>query len=93
MQNCFLDAKLSKAEVNNGKLSLEAHFIRPFKTMDVWSTDEDIQLEVGGLYGVQLRVKVPNKQTMSSYITMDLGELEAVELEEKERRRRRRLNS
>ena len=91
MRNCFLNVTLSKAEVNNGKLSLEAHFIRPFKTMDVWTTDEDLQLEVGGLYGVQLRVKVPNKQTLSSYVTMDLGELE--EQEKETHIRRRRLNS
>lgn len=89
MNNCYLNMTLTKAEENNGKISLEAHFIRPFKTTDVWSTDEDIQLEVGAIYGVQLRVKVPNKQTLSSYVTMDLGELE--ENTEKHGRRRRRL--
>ena len=73
MNNCFLNSTRSKLEIKDKKISIEAAFIRPFKTMDVWSEDEDLQLSLDSLYGIQLRVQVPNKVTFATYHTVDVS--------------------
>lgn len=82
-------------EVKDGKYSIEAHFIRPFRTDDhtkeklTDDSGQDLQLEAGLIIGAQLRIAIPQYNTFGGFTTMDLGEISPVEVE----RRRRRLKS
>lgn len=63
--NCFINQTNSKVELKDGKFSIEAHFVRPFKTDDIShenltdNTGQDLQLEAGLIIGAQLRVAIP----------------------------------